>query len=490
MKHFPETFVIVDTETSGMRPPFSRVIDIGIIRVENGVETDRFQTLLNPGISIPSYIRRFTNITDEDLSGAPAFEEVALRIEELLAGAVFVAHNAPFDYAFIKSEFGRLDMPFSAPTLCSVKFSRGLMPKARSHNLDAVIERYGLPRRERHRALPDAEAVWDFFQKSGEVHDEDEIVRALARAQGTQTPQLARDTFNDLPDQSGVYFFYGPDQELLYIGKSKHVRTRARSHFQGSGGRKEARLKAETHTVASRRTSGELSALILEAALIKQESPLYNKALRKRKTLVLAKEVMNDYGYPTVVLERTADVSPDISALSVFRTTTQAKETLRRIAKEHRLCPKLLGAETGPSACFSYQLGLCKGACIEKEAVGEYAERFRNAFETRRLKAWPYKGPIVIEEAERQGQGTVFFIDEWVLKGAFRYEDDSFEPLVEGIGTGAPFDYDTYKILVRYLLNPKNRRSVRVLTQSEFARRYAECIGEQVDEMYEEDVIP
>ena len=88
MKPFPDIFCIVDTETTGMRAGFSRIIDIGIIRIEHGKVTRRYQTLLNPGVSLPPFIKRITNITDDALAGAPTFEEVALEIQELLQGAV------------------------------------------------------------------------------------------------------------------------------------------------------------------------------------------------------------------------------------------------------------------------------------------------------------------------------------------------------------------------------------------------------------------
>ena len=108
MKAFPENFAIIDTETTGMRPGFARVMDIGIIRVEKGKVVEKFQTLVNPGYSVPGFISEFTGIRDEHLQDAPQFDEVALEVERLLKDAVFVAHNAAFDYGFIKAEFARL----------------------------------------------------------------------------------------------------------------------------------------------------------------------------------------------------------------------------------------------------------------------------------------------------------------------------------------------------------------------------------------------
>lgn len=491
MKEFPEIFSIIDTETTGMRPPYSRIIDIGIIRVEHGKVVERFQTLINPGVSIPSYIRRFTNISDEDLMDAPTFEDIALQVEELLSGAVFVAHNAPFDYGFVKSEFARIDMPFTAETLCSVRFSRALLPKVRSHSLDAIIDRYGLSVSERHRALPDAQAVWDFFTHVDKNHSAHEVRAAMEIARsgvrGKRSSKLVQETFTDLPDSAGVYFFYGPEQELLYVGKSKHVRTRARSHFNPSAQNKERHIQEGTASVQSIRTSGELSALILEAALIKSESPIHNRALRKRRTLVIATSHTTDKGYTEIILERASGMPDGDSALGIFRTMAQAKLKLRELAKEYKLCPRLMGLEKGTGACFAYQLGQCNGACVGKESAIIYAERVQEAFSKRKFKTWPYAGTVMIDEKENAENGTVFFIDNWIVLGAFRYTGDEYEPLSDSFGKDAGFDYDTYKILVRFMLNPKNRRAIRVLTKSEYTAAYARCTGSyEADVSYEE----
>jgi DNA polymerase III subunit epsilon len=485
MNEFPDIFTIVDTETTGMRPPFSRIIDIGIIRVEYGKEVERFQTLLNPGVSLPSFIERLTGITDEELARAPQFEEVALKVEELFADSVFVAHNAPFDYSFVQSEFARLGMSFSKETLCSVRLSRSLSPKSRSHNLDSVIERYGIHLAgDRHRALPDADAVWEFFKHVPQVHSSTDIERAVARARsGSGAPAIAKDSFVDLPDSAGVYFFYGPDQELLYIGKSKHVRTRARSHFHSSTSKKEIRLQGETNTISSIKTSGELSALLLESALIKSQSPLYNRALRKRKLLVIATEHTTDAGYTAISLERTTDITPTNDVLSVFRTVTQGKTVLRALAKEHQLCHKLLGVEAGSGACFGYQLGTCLGACAGKETPEAYNARVAESFRLRKLRAWPYKGTVMIDERGTEESRTVLFIRDWVLVGAYTYEGDSFEPLFRDVEQEKGFDYDTYKILVRYLLSPKNRRSLHVLTDRELHHTMERITGSADEEM-------
>ncbi|HWH07476.1 MAG TPA: exonuclease domain-containing protein [Candidatus Paceibacterota bacterium] len=480
MEAFPEVFSIVDTETTGMRPPFSRVMDLGIIRVEHGVVVERFETLLNPGTAIPPSIRHFTNIREEDLIDAPSFEEVALSVEALLKDSVFVAHNAAFDYGFMRSEFDRLGMRFSAERLCTVALSRELFPHAKGHSLDAIIARCNLSAPIRHRALPDAEAVHDFLTHLSQSVAHDTLRRAVENVQGRGVgKRLPNDSLGTLPNSSGVYFFYGPEDELLYIGKSKNMRTRARSHFRRTDmqGRRITDDAAHVQGVA---TSGELSALILESSLIKKELPLYNRALRKRKVLAIARRVYTDDGYARAVLERTDSLTPGEDILAVFRTTTQGKGVLRTLAKEYKLCPKLLGAEESKGACFGTQIGTCEGACKGTLAPQLHNDQFEEAFRTRRIKTWPYKGAVLITEAESETKGTVFVIDNWILKGSFTYEGDDYAPLV---APSAAFDYDTYKILARYMLHRANKKNMKVISKRECDQLLAQGSHEYEPEM-------
>jgi DNA polymerase-3 subunit epsilon len=478
MKSFGETFCIVDTETTGMRSDFSRIIDIGIIRVEKGKVVKRYETLINPGFSLPRIIVGITSITDEDLAQAPPFEDVALEIQEMLKDAIFVAHNATFDYGFIKAEFQRIGINWKAPTLCSVKLSRALFPEHKRHNLDELIKRHAIICSDRHRAMPDAEVVLSFFEKINKKFParriQDEVAKILG---GTST----KNSLSNLPDSAGVYFFYGDDQELLYIGKSKHIRTRVRSHFHKTPIGKEKRIQGETSLIETVKTSGELSALILEATLIKSQSPVYNRALRNRKKLIIARIKKDELGYNRIFLESTADLSPDGNTVSVFRSMSQAKSKLQELAKENKLCEKLLNIDRSAAACFSHQLRMCDGACIGKISSSVHNKRIDDVFKNRRIRTWPYAGCVLITEQDGESSGTVFFIDNWILRGAFRFDGDSYERL---INEKTNFDYDTYKILTRYLLNKTNSKHVRVLTPSEYKSCYAKCIGHYEEEVY------
>ena len=126
----PESFVLIDVETTGANPVRDRVTEIAVLRVERGEVVERWESLVNPECPIPSLIQRLIGITDAMVAGAPTFADIADQVRARLDGAVFVAHNARFDYGFIRSEFARMEQSFDAPVLCTVKLSRALYPDA------------------------------------------------------------------------------------------------------------------------------------------------------------------------------------------------------------------------------------------------------------------------------------------------------------------------------------------------------------------------
>ncbi len=268
-----------------------------------------------------------------------------------------------------------------------------------------------------------------------------------------------------LPDSPGVYLFYGLQEELLYVGKSKAVRTRVRSHFSAA---EERWLCRKVYRVEVRRTAGELGALLLESQLIKELRPFYNVAQRMRRRIIVARRVINKQGYIVVSLDAVdyLEARESEPILGVFKHRTQAKEFLDMIAKSHRLCPKLLKLEVTRGYCFSYHLHQCDGACMGEEDAERYNARVEEAFEARRVKAWPYGGAVAIEERGSDGSHReVFLVDNWCLIGGVRSSNGSFEKNVQ---SPRRFDYDSYKILYSYMTDPHNQKSITQLSRQQF----------------------
>jgi DNA polymerase-3 subunit epsilon len=464
------TFAIVDVETTGMRAAFDQIIEIGIVLVKDGVIIDTYRSLVKPDQSVNPYILSMTGITSESLTYAPSFEEIARDIHALVDGAIFVAHNARFDYAFVKNELRRAGFSFKAKTLCTVKLSRKLSPQASEHNLDAVSLRYGISIHNRHRAFDDALAVWNFLEKALEEHGIETFQTALRTCLGEHTlpSGISKQIVSTLPDTPGVYIFYGADGEILYVGKSKNIKTRVLSHFSSDHqSSKELRMCREIESIETRQTPGELGALLLESHLVKQLQPKYNRMLRRQLKLVIARQIYNESGYASISIERTSELEPDnlSSVVGVFRSIKQAKTFLEEACAKHNLCPKLSGTESGDGQCFASQLGKCHGACINKEGTETYNARACAAFDGQRVRSWPYAGPIAITEYGTTPDSYVtFIVDKWRVYKTIEYanneivaEDDS--------PRNVDFDFDTYKILAHYLLS-KRKKHVSVLDSS------------------------
>ena len=464
----PKKLVFVDVETTGTSFNFDRIIEIGILRAENNKLKKTFQTLINPETRVSSFIEGMTGITQKELDRAPSFFQVKDEILTHLEDAVFVAHNARFDYGFLKSELHRLETPFSAKHLCTARLSRYLFPRFRHHDLDSLIDRFNLSCPNRHRAFPDAEVLWQFYQLLGKSISEDKLTEAvdfLLKKQTLPTNLNLRE-IKSIPEKPGVYIFYGDDQTPLYVGKSVNLKDRILSHFSQNDSSREIKISQQIKEIKTIETHGELGALVREASLVKKLQPIYNRQLRIGRKLTVIKGSETEGGYKTIKIENVSEIAAsDLhNILGIYKNPKQAKEFLEDVAREHLLCKKILGLEKGKKSCFGYHLGTCNGACLGKEKPLSYNMRFIQAFSENKILPWPFSGPVLIEEKDEiDNEGEIFLVDQWCLIGSFKY--DKYES-----GTICPhyelFDFDIYKILRRYFLS-KKKKHVKVINEKE-----------------------
>lgn len=154
-------YAVVDVETTGGRHEAGhRVTEVAIVEVRDGGIVDEFQTLVNPGRSMPRHTAALTRITDRMLAGAPAFDEIADEVFRRVSGRVFVAHNAGFDWGWLRAQLGDAlgDVP-EVERLCTISLARRLVPELRRRNLDALTDFFDIPIHQRHRAHGDALAT-------------------------------------------------------------------------------------------------------------------------------------------------------------------------------------------------------------------------------------------------------------------------------------------------------------------------------------------
>lgn len=280
-----EPIVFVDLETTGATFGVNRITEIGI--VEAGPEgVSQWSSLVNPKQPIPSFIQQLTGITDAMVRHAPTFEELAASLHERMNGRLFVAHNVHFDHGFLRGEFRRTGHTFQPDLLCTVQLSRAIHPLERRHGLDALVERHALIPSARHRALADADLLWQFWQYLHRAHPLDLLRTHMEQV--TQRFRLARDidqdTIEQIPAGTGIYTFFGVDDEPLFVGRSVRLRQRVRSHLTGAKrSAKDLRLAQRVQRVEWKATGGEIGALLAEAQAVARLRPLLSRIARPRR---------------------------------------------------------------------------------------------------------------------------------------------------------------------------------------------------------------
>ena len=277
--------IFVDLETTGGSAGEHRITEIGVVELAQG-RVSRWSTLVDPQQPIPPFIQQLTGITEQMVLGQPTFEQIAPALFERLDGKLFVAHNASFDRGFLCAEFERVGIAFRPDVLCTVRLSRALFPHEKRHGLDALVERYALVPQDRHRALADADLLWQFWQKLHQLVPLDVLRAQIERM--TRRHRIAGDITDDLlnaaPAGCGVYAFFGEGDVALYVGRSVRVRQRVRAHLSGERrSARELRIAQQVRRVEWCATGGELGALLLEAQWIAALRPAHNRQPRVSK---------------------------------------------------------------------------------------------------------------------------------------------------------------------------------------------------------------
>jgi DNA polymerase-3 subunit epsilon len=479
--------VFVDLETTGTSAARERITEVGIVSVDfdgDAVRVQEWSSLVNPQRPIPSEIQWLTGITNAMVRDAPSFAELADELLERLRDAVFVAHNARFDYGFLKAEFARLGIPWRATTLCTVRLSRLIDPDRSPHTLDAVAARYGLDGEQRHRALGDARVLWRFLQALAArrlPQELEDAVGALLRASSTP-PMLPPDALDSIPDTPGVYLFYGLNAHPIYIGKSLTLRSRVMAHFSADhANAQDARLSQQVCRIEWEETAGEVGALLREAELVKTRLPAHNIALRRQAGQVLLRLTGNRPRFVPA-----AAVAPDAlpEHHGPFGSRAAARAHLLALAREHQLCLKTLGLEraaskartlpaaaaqpehdapsahpatdhvpkqatqpaASPAPCFAYQVRRCLGACVGEEAADAHAQRVEALLAAARIAHWPYEGAVALIERRADGlREDLHVFDRWCWLGTVASLDAAHA--LAASQTARVFDADVYRIV-------------------------------------------
>ncbi len=166
---FPDKYVVVDLETTGLSPEWDMIIEIGAIKVQNGKIIDNFQRLVYPGEKISSFIEQLTGITNEMLAGAPLINDVLPQFDEFVGNSIVVGHNVNFDVNFLYENYDYvLEKPFSNDFIDTMRISRKLYPELDHHRLIDIVEHLKITGSTMHRALSDCRYTYECYEKMKE----------------------------------------------------------------------------------------------------------------------------------------------------------------------------------------------------------------------------------------------------------------------------------------------------------------------------------
>jgi len=415
-------YAILDIETTGGSPKFEKITEIAIF-IHNGERVVKeYSTLINPEKTIPDFITRLTGISNEMVAGAPKFYEVAKEIVQLTEGATIVAHNAHFDYAFIRHEFKSLGYNYHRGLLCTVRLSRKLIPGHSSYSLGTLCNALRITNDARHRAAGDAMAAVKLFDLLLSRDNGGVITKAIKNDPSLMRlpPNVAKEEIDKLPEETGVYYFYNDKGELIYIGKSNNIRKRVLSHFAAKDHPKAMTMKYHVSSITYELTGSELVALLLESDEIKKHKPKFNRSQRETMFQYGLFKAITDDGYLTLKILKIKGA--DDEPLLTLRNFEEGVEFVSSYCRRYHLCQKLCGLYEVSGSCFGHSVGQCKGACIGKELPEDYNRRVIQLVRKLRFENQSF---FVIDEGRNGGEQSIVAVEKGRYIG-FGYVDNEF----------------------------------------------------------------
>lgn len=182
-------FAVVDVESTGGAGEMNRITEVGIALVDDTEIVETFHTLVDPGAPISPFVQKLTGITDEMVQGAPQFQKIAEKVDELLRDRIFVAHNVQFDLKMMRTELKRCCISFDPPRLCTVKLARRVFPGFPSYSLHNLTESLGLSDFHHHRAMDDTLACAEILKLAYNKVGPEKILKEV---KNLSTPKKAR----------------------------------------------------------------------------------------------------------------------------------------------------------------------------------------------------------------------------------------------------------------------------------------------------------
>lgn len=435
-------FTIIDIETTGSNSRSDKITEIAIFKHDGKKVVEEYSTLINPERRIPFYITELTGIDDSMVEDAPKFYEVAKKIVALTSDAVFVAHNVGFDYNFIRSEFKSLGYDFNRPKLCTVKLSRLLIPGKTSYSLGKLCKALDIKISHRHRATGDALATVTLFEillardRSNIITSGGKPGHLPAHLNSNLSPEI----ISALPAKTGVYYFFNEHRELIYVGKSKNIKSRIGAHLNNFDNLKAIELRNEIAFIKYVLTGSELISMLLESAEIKRHKPYFNRAQLKSG---FSYGIFSDFLIDGFIHFKAGKISRKNRPLAVFTSQNQAKGFLNRITEEFDLCPKFTGLDYSSGPCMRHLMQHCDGNCHEKSQQEDYNERAMAVIKSMEYDHFSF---LIIDKGRDENEKSVIKIEKGRYIGYGYYSDPGLNENIESLKKCTNREEDNHEV--------------------------------------------
>ncbi len=427
-------YAVVDIETTGSNFGKDKIIEIAIVIHDGNTIVSEYSSLINPEIRISPFISSFTGINNDMVRDAPLFEQVAEEILAITDGKIFVAHNVRFDYGFLRAEFRKLGIDFQRKHICTVTLARKIIPGHNSYSLGNISRDLGIPLSHRHRAFGDARATALLLEHLL-LKDEGHHIHDAAKDEWDKIEfpsHIDKALLMALPEETGIFYMYNNQKDVIYIGKGKNIRHEALKIYKNE--KKDNRIIpiiADTKDISYEITGNELSAAILESMELRKIRPRYNKPVSERKYKYGIFAKMSQEGYYNMMIDF---LHLDESPLLKFTSKTRAERVLNDIFRSFKIQPALKAID---------------------EAV-KYNEKVEQAVAK---YVYPHLNFMIIEEGRAAGEKTVIWIENGIFKGIGYFNPDYVKNNIELLkSTIKPYTEhpDIRKAIQRYL--HKNRK--------------------------------
>ena len=368
-------YAIVDIETTGGNAGSGSITEIAILISDGKSILDSYTTLVNPLQPIPLFIEKLTGINDEMVSKAPTFSEIAKEVHELLQDKIFVAHNVNFDYSFIAHQLNQQGYRFNARKLCTVRLSRKVFEDLPSYSLGNLCRSLDIHVKNRHRAMGDAAATTELFHRIFEADRGLLIKSMLKKGSGDEylPIHLSSGDLEQMPDRPGIYYFHDAKGKIIYVGKAKRLRKRVISHFSNNDvSKRKQDLMRMVHKISFKESGNELMMSVMESIEIKRIWPLFNRSQKKFE---------NRFGICSYVDQRgvlrlgIVKKKKHLVLHTSFPYQIDGMRLLNKLAREHKLCPKMCFLQLETVDCVGQEEDFCEGICSNTEKVERYNKK-------------------------------------------------------------------------------------------------------------------